>query len=90
MNWSKGADEFETDSTGHIVSSPLIDWTVASVDSLAVLCKLEYGTSKEDVDSGVRKVLQILLTTDQAQELASALDRHGKRLEAKTDSLRIM
>ncbi len=72
-------DAFDTDSTGNIISKPLIGYTSAPIAGMFVLARLEYADSENHLQaimSGTEKpgAVQLVITPDQAKELAARLN----------------
>ncbi len=67
-----GIDLFETDRAGNIVIRSVLDWATVPVTGHAVILKLDYAETEEDIKKG-GKALQVALTPIQARELGKLL-----------------
>ena len=77
------ANDLELDSKGNVVLKPVTGWAIAPVAEIAVLLKIDYSETPEDIGKG-GKSIQFVLTPPKCLELAEVLTRQAKRLlEAK-------
>jgi hypothetical protein len=70
---------FETDAAGNIVTRPVLGWTTAPAAGMAVIVKLDYAETPQELQTGGRS-LQVILTPQQALELAEILTTQAKRV----------
>ncbi len=82
-------DVFDKDSTGQIITNPLTGFNIAPVAEMAVLCQLQYVSSPEELAAGRSRRLQLVLTPQQARELAAVLTKQAERIETVNQSLPI-
>ena len=71
---------FETDAEGNVLLKPVTGWTTAPVEEIAVLLVIEYVSTDEELETGVRHSIQFVLTPPKALELAESLQKQAKRL----------
>lgn len=67
------------DSSGNIVTCPVLGWTTAPVAGMAVLLRLEFARNEEQLRTG-GEALQAILTPQQALELAETLTTQARRI----------
>jgi hypothetical protein len=72
--------EFEKDKNGDIITKPVVGFTTAPVAGMAVLLAIRYVETPEELESGGSKQIQLILTPQQAQEIANSLARQGERI----------
>ncbi|QEU08751.1 hypothetical protein [Paracoccus yeei] len=80
---------FDTRPDGTIVVQPLIGWHTAPAQGIAIIAKFLYATSEENlprVMSGQAepKALQLIITPDQADELAERLHQLASHIRSQT------
>ncbi len=69
----------EMDEQGMVVTRPVLGWTMVPVAGTAVLLRLQYAETPVELKTGGR-FLQVLLTPQQAQELAEMLTTQAQRI----------
>ena len=65
--------KFETDSSGNVIMKPLTGWNILPVAGAAVLVQMQYVETPEELERGVKRVIQFALTPPMCLELAAAL-----------------
>lgn len=73
---------FDLDADGMVITRPVLGWTIAPVAGMAVLARLNYSETPADIGTG-GKALQIVLTPQQALELADLLTKQAKHILAQ-------
>ena len=70
---------FELDEDGMIVTRPLLGFTIVTVAGMSILTRLDYAEKPADIETGDKSV-QLILTPQQALEVADALTRHARNI----------
>lgn len=69
----------EIDEQGNIVTRPVLGWITVPVAGMSVLLRLNYAETPEELGMGGRH-LQVILTPQQALELAEILTIQGQHI----------
>jgi hypothetical protein len=77
---SDEASEFACNANGKVIVNPVTGWSVASVDAMAVLCRVEYLAHEVEPAAAEHSNVQLLLTPEQAIELADVLVAQANRV----------
>jgi hypothetical protein len=72
--------ELDRDEHGEIVTRPVTGWETHSVYGTAILLATEYVENEQELESGVRHRIQLVLTRQGALDVAEALKRAGSRV----------
>jgi hypothetical protein len=75
MGTSQG---FDTGPDGNIITRPLIGYRAVPVADTAILARLEYVENEEQLRTGVGQAVQLILTPQQALEVAGVLTKHAR------------
>lgn len=71
--------ELEMNNEGIIVTRPLLGWAAASAMNTAVILRLHYAETPEELKTAGRSV-QVVCGPQQTLEIAAALTRHARRI----------
>jgi hypothetical protein len=69
----------EINHDGTVVTRPVLGWTTVTVAETAVLLSLQYAEKPEDIRTG-GKSLQVVMTPQNALELAESLTKQARRI----------
>ena len=72
---------FELDEQGVIIAYPLTGYSVARVEGIFCLIKLEYALTDEDMLEGRMQSVQLVMTAAQLREMSHVLLRNAGHLE---------
>jgi hypothetical protein len=78
----KDANGFDLDENGNISVRPLMGFTLAPVQGMFCVARLEYPQTVEDMRTGNRSAVQLTMTAVQLREVAAALLRSADQLES--------
>jgi hypothetical protein len=78
--------EFETDSDGNIITTPIGGWVMANFAEVGIILGLRYVPTPEALDTGERRSTQFVMTPQQCLELGDALTRLAKKVMDQTSS----
>ena len=71
---------FELDSSGNIITNPVIGWTIADAASgMLVIVAIQYVQNPQQRQMGEWKQIQLVVTPEKCQELAQALTNAADR-----------
>jgi len=71
---------FDLGPDGNIITCPLTGWVVAPVMNSAILARLQYAETEDQLKTGEYKALQLIVTPQQALELAEILTKQAKQI----------
>jgi hypothetical protein len=71
---------FDLDADGNIKTCPVLGWTTVQAMGMAVLARIEYAETPEQLKTGATQALQIVLTPQQALEIAETLTRQAMNI----------
>jgi hypothetical protein len=74
--------EFEKNEKGNIITKPVIGFNSAPMAGMFVLLAIRYTDSPEEAQRGESRQIQLILTIQQAQEIAGSLKRQTERVLA--------
>lgn len=77
------AHGFELDRKGKIKVSPLMGYTLAPVQGMFCIAKLDYAPTADDLRRGRTKSVQLTMTPAQLRQLSEALLRKAEQLESE-------
>jgi hypothetical protein len=72
-------NDLEMDNNGNIVTRPVLGWTTVPAMGTAVILAIQYAETPQELKTGGRR-LQLVLTPQQAQELAATLTTQAARV----------
>jgi hypothetical protein len=72
-------DDLEKDASGKIVTRPIMGFTTAPIADMAILFKVRYAETPEQVKTG-GKSIQFALSPDQALSLAQMMTTQARRI----------
>lgn len=73
--------ELELDSEGNIKTSPITDYGTHPVFGSAILLRVEYVNSEQELESGIRHQIPLLLTRQGALNLAELLRKSAQHVQ---------
>jgi hypothetical protein len=73
--------ELELDSEGIVKTSPVTDYGTHPVFGTAILLRVEYVNSAEELETGIRHQIPLLLTRQSALNLAELLRISAQRVQ---------
>jgi hypothetical protein len=73
------AKAFDLDAIGQVILRPMTGYTVAPVAESAILARIEYVETQEQLKTG-GKAIQLVMTPPQALALAEVLTRQANRI----------
>lgn len=68
---------FDLDAQGNVITRPFLGYTVAPVAGMSVIARLNYAETPADIGTE-GKALQLVMTPQQALELAAVLTRNAQ------------
>ena len=72
--------EFKTDERGNVILKPMTGWELRHVANMLLIMGLEYVDSEEELETGERKTIPLVLRPDLALEFAEKLQREASKL----------
>jgi len=73
--------ELELDSDGVAKTSPVTDYGTRPVFGTAILLQVEYVNSEQELQTGIRHQIPLLLTREMALNLADLLQKSAHRVQ---------
>jgi hypothetical protein len=73
--------ELELDSEGVAKTSPVTDYGTCPVFGTAILLQVEYVNSAQELETGIRLQIPLLLTRQGALDLAELLRKSAQRVQ---------
>ena len=70
---------FDVDKNGMVITRPLLGWTMAPIEGMFLLARLNYAETPADIGND-GKAIQLILTPQQALELADVLTKQAKHI----------
>lgn len=68
----------EIDSSGNVVTKPIVGWKVLTVAGISVLVAIQYVDTPEELETGGSKQIQLALMPQQCIDLAEALKKNSQ------------
>lgn len=72
--------EYDLDSSGNILTKPVMGWSISHVAGAALLLTIRYADTPDELERLHSKPITLALTPQQGLEIAEALKRHSQNL----------
>ena len=81
--------ELQHDANGDITTRPVTDYSTHDVYSTAILFRVEYVESQQELETGIRHQIQLLLTRQGALDVADLLKKAASRVQEPISDVQI-
>ena len=72
--------DFQIDNEGNVIMKPVTGWLITHAGEVAVLAGIEYVESPQELETGDKHQIPLVLLPQQCLDLAAALTTAAQRL----------
>jgi hypothetical protein len=89
MREESGTSQLKRDEEGLIITQPVTDYSTHDVYTSTILLRVEYVDSQQELETGIRHQIRLLLTRQGALDVAEILRKAASRVQEPISDVQV-